>query len=377
MEQKIKSLKKSKLKISSNIIFFRLNTRYTRIYNISNRHNFITSNNFVMKLQNGEFQNNINDEITFINATSFTLWDDMYSNPDFFKKNFSLNKKIKVKYAINILQESECFTYSKLMSNSLQRFNGGVNKQLGIESLYRREDLSKWWIHQKFNKNNLKKMNNNAYKYVQENYIKNFSYKNLKDKKVLEIGCGHGFYSNIFSKVARNVEGFDYNKEYIRYAKNNFKKKNLKFSIKDITKIDNNIMMKFDYIFLIDVYLFFFDKFFQKKLFLKKDTILKNISKLLGKNGKLVIIDPHNFWLTPRFGETNNPYGIISEYNNPSFTSLPSLSKRLEPLFKNKFILTNLEELRPNRNALKYMDEREFNFINEFPQWYSFTMKKR
>ncbi len=376
MEQKIKDLKQNNLTISKNILFFKLKNNLTRIYNIENRHNFVTSDKFALSIQNNDLDNNANKKIIFINSTGFTLWKDMYSNPDFFLKNQKILKKIKISEAIKLLIESECFVNINKSMDLFSRYKGNINKQLGIESLYRREDLSKWWVYQKFNKENLKKMKNNSYKFVQENYVKKFSYKYLNNKIVLEIGCGHGFYSNIFSKKAKFVDGFDYNPDYIDYAKKNYKSKNLNFTVNDITKIEDKVFKKYDYIFMIDVYLFFFDKSFQNKLFNNKNIILKNIRKLLKNNGKLVIIDPHNFWLTPRFGEIEKPYGILSEYYKPSFSSLPNLSSRLEPLFKNYFNLISLEELIPTTVGAKYMDKREYNFIKEFPQWYSFILQK-
>ncbi len=376
MEQKIKDLKQNNLTISKNILFFKLKKNLTRIYNIENRHNFVTSDKFALSIQNNDLDNNTNKKIIFINSTGFTLWKDMYSNPDFFLKNQKILKKIKISDAIKLLIESECFVNLNKSMDLFSRYKGNINKQLGIESLYRREDLSKWWVYQKFNKENLKKMKNNSYKFVQENYVKKFTYKYLNNKIVLEIGCGHGFYSNIFSKKAKFVDGFDYNPDYVDYAKKNYKSKNLNFTVNDITKIEDKVFKKYDYIFMIDVYLFFFDKSFQNKLFNNKNIILKNIRKLLKNNGKLVIIDPHNFWLTPRFGEIEKPYGILSEYNKPSFSSLPNLSSRLEPLFKNYFNLISLEELIPSTVGTKYMDKREYNFIKEFPQWYSFILQK-
>lgn len=376
MEQKIKDLKQNNLTISKNILFFKLKNNLTRIYNVENRHNFVTSDKFALSIQNNDLDNNANKKIIFINSTGFTLWKDMYSNPDFFLKNQKILKKIKISEAIKLLIESECFVNINKSMDLFSRFKGNINKQLGIESLYRREDLSKWWVYQKFNKENLKKMKNNSYKFVQENYVKKFTYKYLNNKIVLEIGCGHGFYSNIFSKKAKFVDGFDYNPDYIDYAKKNYKSKNLNFTVNDITKIEDKVFKKYDYIFMIDVYLFFFDKSFQNKLFNNKNIILKNIRKLLKNNGKLVIIDPHNFWLTSRFGEIEKPYGILSEYNKPSFSSLPNLSSRLEPLFKNYFNLISLEELIPTTVGAKYMDKREYNFIKEFPQWYSFILQK-
>lgn len=375
MDQKIKNLK-TNYKLSENVLIFHLTDKIVRLYNIDNRFNYITESFFLLKLKNSNLSNTeLSKKIIFSEVTEFNLWNDMYSNPDFFKKKKISYEKKSIKNALEILKNTNFFTNKKYSKNFLQRFEGNINSQLGKESLFRRHKLSDWWINQKYKKGNLKELKNNIYKFVQEDFIRKYSMKNLKNKKVLEIGCGHGFYSNIFSNYAKHVDAFDYEKKYIDLARELYPSKKINFYIKNIINMDFVSKKKYDYIFLIDVYLFFFDDKYQKKLFENKNKILGNIKKLLNKNGKLIIIDPHNFWLTPRFGNKTNPFGIISEYNNPKFTSLPNLSKRLEPLFKNGFKLIDLIEPKPNEISSKYLNTLDYNFILEFPQWYCFVLK--
>ena len=376
MEVKIRSIK-NKLLLSKNLFLINLDKQQVRIYNIENRHNYITTTVFLKQIINNNLINlNKNEKVYFVNATEFCIWEDMYSNPDFFNRNKKNKLKINKEEAITMMIKSDFFTNKKSNKNLLSRHDGNINKRIGLEALYRRESISNWWLNQKFNKNNKKKISETSYKYVQVNYLKKFASKYLKNKNVLEIACGQGFYSNIFSKNAKKVEGFDYNSEYIKYAKQNYKSKNLNFYEYDITKYQWNIKKKYDYIFMIDFYLFLFDKKFQKKLYNNRNLILKNIRNSLSENGRIVIMDPHNFWLTPRFGEKDKPFGIISEYNNPKFTSLPSLEKRLEVLFKNDLSIVDLKEPLISKTAKKHLNKLDYNFIKEFPQWYVFILKK-
>ena len=97
-----------------------------------------------------------------------------------------------------------------------------------------------------------------------------------------------------WTKLGFKVTGFDYDKNYIEKAIDNIKegKNNLKYFVADIIDgIESKYYggIKFDYIFLIDVFLFFFDEKFQKRLYDNSELILKNISKMLSKNGKIII----------------------------------------------------------------------------------------
>ena len=103
------------------------------------------------------------------------------------------------------------------------------------------------------------------------------------------------------------------------------KKKYMQFLIiclfisKDIT--DPNLFESFnkktfDRIFMIDVFLFLFDKKFQPELYKNRKIILSNISRLLDDKGEIIIMDPHLFWLSAREGDKENPVAIMTEYKN-------------------------------------------------------------
>ncbi len=56
-------------------------------------------------------------------------------------------------------------------------------------------------------------------------FLKNV--KNVRGKKILDVGCGTGYYSKIFRRRGARVLGIDISKEMIRLAKNQEKKEKL------------------------------------------------------------------------------------------------------------------------------------------------------
>lgn len=58
----------------------------------------------------------------------------------------------------------------------------------------------------------------------------NFALPYIKNKNVLDVACGSGYFSNyILSKGAKSVTGVDIDKDSIEYAKNNFQNISLEF----------------------------------------------------------------------------------------------------------------------------------------------------
>lgn len=55
----------------------------------------------------------------------------------------------------------------------------------------------------------------------------------VENKKVLDVGCGTGFSSFVYAHAAKEVLGTDISKEAINYAKENYKRNNLKFEAGD------------------------------------------------------------------------------------------------------------------------------------------------
>jgi len=65
-----------------------------------------------------------------------------------------------------------------------------------------------------------------------------------KSKKVLDVGCGTGFFAFNAAKKGANVLGIDYSKDAIDEAQARYKHKNLRFKVSDVKKIHE----KFDVI---------------------------------------------------------------------------------------------------------------------------------
>jgi len=69
----------------------------------------------------------------------------------------------------------------------------------------------------------------------------------VRDKEVMDIGCGEGYGSDFLSGFARSVWGIDYDQAVIEYGKEKYHKPNLTFSVLDIKNLDR-VEKKFDVI---------------------------------------------------------------------------------------------------------------------------------
>jgi ubiquinone biosynthesis O-methyltransferase len=59
----------------------------------------------------------------------------------------------------------------------------------------------------------------------------------IKDKKILDVGCGEGFGSHFFSMLGANVVGIDLHEGIITYANEKYSKKNCTFQVMDVTNL--------------------------------------------------------------------------------------------------------------------------------------------
>ncbi|MBU2540258.1 methyltransferase domain-containing protein [Patescibacteria group bacterium] len=105
---------------------------------------------------------------------------------------------------------------------------------------------------------------------------------NLSGKKVLDLGCGNGYYSRQFAKKGAQVIGVDINPANIQKARKT-RDKNTKFLIADITKYKST--SRFD----IAIAIFVLNEL-SKNAFKRA---IKNIVANLRKGGRLVFVVPH------------------------------------------------------------------------------------
>lgn len=320
-----------------------------------------------------------------VDATRFSLWECMMYNPD----NFALEAKVTAKAIsyqeamallkrLNYIHDQAQVVYPLAKKSPFDRMKGTLHQQLGSESMFRKISLDDWWAHQKFN-SDMQTVKETPYKYIQEMFLEDYFKKNLPGQKVLEIGCGVGYFSAKMAQSAKTVIGIDYQKEYVDVANQRcVGHTNLSFyeaNVVEDFKIKAIIDGGFDYIFLIDIFLFFFSPEFQNGLAGQRENVLRRLASLLSKGGKMVIMDPSIFWLIPRFGQANAPYGVITEYRHRHFRVIPTLEE-LTSTFADAGLLVS-RILEPDIDqAYQAIDAREYQFIKQFPQWWVFELKK-
>jgi SAM-dependent methyltransferase len=102
-------------------------------------------------------------------------------------------------------------------------------------------------------------------------------------KKVLDLGCGDGFFSRMLLDEGYNVTGIDYSKRAIQFSQ--AINKEGRFIEGDIRTL--NLKEKFDQASFIAVLEHIHPKY--------QEGILKNIHSLLNKEGNLIILVPSRF----------------------------------------------------------------------------------
>ncbi|MFT0802788.1 class I SAM-dependent methyltransferase [Bacillus swezeyi] len=149
-----------------------------------------------------------------------------------------------------------------------------------------------------------------------------------KYKKVIDLGCGPGLYSQILAFRGYDVVGVDFNKKSIEYAINEAKKKDLSidYRIEDITNIE--IEDDFDLALLIyQIYSVFSPE--------KRKKILSNVHRGL-KSGGLVLLD------------------VLSETSYEKFSQnlMWSLSRKDDPLSNREYLTLYASIKYPNKVTL-------------------------
>src|SRR3989344_7057950 len=110
---------------------------------------------------------------------------------------------------------------------------------------------------------------------------------NVKDKKVLEIGCGNGYWLRILAQRGAKCTGFDIAKNQIETARTLPLSNNINYFVADATK-KISLMNKFDTIFIEHVLL-------EISQLSKIKNLFKNAYKLLKNGGYLIVSELHPF----------------------------------------------------------------------------------
>ena len=118
---------------------------------------------------------------------------------------------------------------------------------------------------------------------------------NVKGKKILEIGCGTGYWLKILTEQGARCTGLDMSENQIKVAKEDDPEKKIDYFVADASKKINLDDDSFDIIFSEHVFLEISDLSDIKRIF-------KEAYRLLRNNGFLIVSDLH-----PLAPETNFP----------------------------------------------------------------------
>ncbi len=154
--------------------------------------------------------------------------------------------------------------------------------------------------------------------------------RKIKSCKVLDIGCGEGFYAIYLASKGFDVTGIDISENAIRLAKSNAIKQGVKirFISMDVVDLDK-IVDKFDFIF--EWAILHHIKFEQRKKY------VENIKYILNKKGKYLSICFNNE--NSDFGMKGKRLRIIPEGAKMSvgvklyYSSLEDMKQLFKPYF--------------------------------------------
>lgn len=258
---------------------------------------------------------------------------------------------------------------------------GNFHQQLGHELRGKsREDPHRWWLNQKFTEDG-DSLRENGYRFIQLHFWESFfSEALLKGKKVLDVGCGPGFYSRFLARRGAQVLGIDPNPDFIEKAVQHVTGEGLQVEYrraeigtgKAFESISSGF---FDLIVFQDAFLFYFVPY-QEGISNDRAKVLGEIKRVLKPEGTLFVIEPHGvFWLSPWMGEASRPFTILTEYAKKQFGVTPSLSELSNAFYESGFLIRRVMELFPSEEASP-IDPRGFGFSKQFPLWWCFELVK-
>jgi SAM-dependent methyltransferase len=280
---------------------------------------------------------------------------------------------------ILIEKSAETQSHVALMENLLdQEHLGSFHQRVGQYVLLGLRERETWraWQNQKFSEDGLSLIGEN-YRQIQEPFFDcRFTHKDLSSLRVLDFGCGNGYFSAKFSDAGASVLALDSSKELMLLAQKNYgHRKGLKFivvnTMQDSILYLNGLKEKsIDLIYLQDTLLLLLNPEGGLPSEILSE-LFQAFRRVLTSDGELAAMEPNAiFWLAGRYGNHETPYAVITEYRNHIFNVVPNLGDMLAPLANAGFGL--VEYCHPEHADPSHVD---YAYAKEFPIWDFFKFK--
>ena len=373
-----------KYNLSKHSFIYQVSENKILLYQILTRKGILCTKEILKYLSEIDKIDFLNIEIDIKDVSTFSLSDCLLDNPNGLDKdlvNTSLSPvklskiiEILVRYSIIVDNQTTYIERLNKKSNLFDNFHiGNFHQQIGENILKRhKENAEMWWIYQKFS-SDFKSTTDSPYKWVQEAFMEEFFKSNvLQDKRILDFGCGIGYYSSFFNKRGGDVLGVDPSEAYIKIANENFiNNDKIKFEICSFeSESDFDFFEdKYDIIFLSDVFLYYFEPY--KKMQLTPDLLLQKLSNLLTPQGKIYIMDPHGVFHLQSWMNTENPFMLSLEYANRKYRVTPNLEEFSLAAESANLQISLIRELK-----YKGTDSDKI-FYSEFPFWWFFELTNK
>ena len=259
-----------------------------------------------------------------------------------------------------------------------EAMNAEVHKALEIDE---QPGIMETWFKKKFNDDlsDIRPENRNYYKHCVQNFVITFfSEDRIAGKKILDFGCGPGYYSTMLAQRGAHVIGID-RSEFLIDKANELKQKlglkNIEFFQGDFLDFVGNVDPKeFDYIVAIDT-IVSFDYSRQEHNHKEFTQALSKINTILKDQGRFFIIEAHPFFgqLSKgiKFSSQGHFHGRLPNYkieyknkNNPHhwFT----LDEMTSALSENGLAICRIYEPDPSVE-LEKENSQLFRFFLKYP----------
>jgi ubiquinone/menaquinone biosynthesis C-methylase UbiE len=192
----------------------------------------------------------------------------------------------------------------------------------------------------------------------------------IKGQRIVDLGCGDGYYSRILAGRGAKVIGVDFSKDSIELAKRRETKEKLgiKYYKADISYLP---FLKKDYFDIALAEMVIVTIPSQKKY----ENVVKEVKRILKSKGKIIISKGHpvNFFRRNK----SKPYKVTYSKKISYFDSLAqqnveiniagkkvrftdyhrTLEKFLRPWLKNDFLIEDIDEPKPTKLSVKKFSE--------------------